>query len=92
MLSTSNRHDDVMIVGPIMLEGYEDRSSYKMMWFFGIGCRIDQAGIARPAQPNKQPHYIILELIQRESISNTTLKLAFLQGLDFWKVLMHKKS
>lgn len=50
-----------MIVGPIKLERYEDRSSDEMMWFFGVGCRIDQAGIARPAQPNKQPHYIILE-------------------------------
>lgn len=83
MLSTSNRHDDAMTVGPIRLEGYEDRSSYKMMWFFGVGCRIDQAGIARPAQPNKQPHYIIiLELIQRESISIMLLNFNFLRGVQ----------
>lgn len=59
--------DGVMIVGPIRLEGYRDRSSKEMMWFFVVGCRIDQAGIARPVQPNKQPNYIIIfDLIQRK--------------------------
>lgn len=50
------------------------------MWFFVVGCRIDQAGIARPVQPNKQPYYLLLlDLIQRNEVAICPWSIFFIR-------------